>query len=155
MHYLLVSLALYLFWLILSGHFNTLLLTLGAVSALLVAWLLWRMDKVDKTPVGMAPTLALLSYGLWLLWELVKSNIDVARRIWHPALPVTPGFARLPVNVDSSLQKVLYANSITITPGTITADVYEDHFLVHHLTREGFEELREGAMERRIRRTGI
>ena len=155
MHYLLVSLTLYLFWLILSGHFSSLLLSLGVLSALLSTWLLWRMDRVDKTPVGLLPSLALLNYGFWLLWELVKANINVARRIWDPALPVEPGWARLPVNVSSPLQKVLYANSITLTPGTLTADVLEDHFLVHHLTREGIEELREGEMERRIRRTGI
>jgi multicomponent Na+:H+ antiporter subunit E len=155
MHYLRVSLILYLFWLILSGHFTPLLLTLGALSAMLSTWLLWRMDKVDKTPVCLLPSLALLSYGFWLLWELVKANINVARRIWDPALPVEPGWTRLPVNVSSPMQKALYANSITLTPGTLTADVFEDHFLVHHLCKQGLEELHEGEMERRIRRTGI
>ncbi len=155
MHYLLFSITLYLFWLVLSGHFNAFLLILGVLSALLSVWLLWRMDKVDSTPVGLLPTLTLLSYGLWLLGELAKANIDVARRIWDPSLPVDPGWARLPVKLDNALQKTLYANSITLTPGTLTADVYEDHFLVHHLTREGMEELRGGEMERRVRRTGI
>lgn len=155
MHYLLVSLTLYIFWLILSGHFSPLLMTLGILSALLSTWLLWRMDKVDKTPVGLIPSLALLKYGLWLFWELIKANIDVARRIWDPALPVQPGWERLPIKVSSPLQKALYANSITLTPGTLTADVREDHFLVHHLTRERIEELREGEMERRILRIGI
>jgi len=155
MHYLLVAIILYLFWLILSGHFSPLLLSLGVVSALLSAWLLWRMDRVDKTPVGVFPGLALLNYGFWLLWELVKANINVARRIWDPALPVEPGWVRLPVNVSSPLQKALYANSITLTPGTLTADVCEDYFLVHYLCKQGIEELRKGEMERRIRRTGI
>ncbi len=155
MHYLLVTFTLYVFWLILSGHFSPLLLILGVLSALLSAWLLWRMDKVDTTPIGLIPSLALLNFGLWLLWELVKANIDVARRIWDPNLPVEPGFALLPVEVSSPLQKTLYANSITLTPGTLTADVFEDHFLVHHLNREGFEELRKGEMERRVRRTGV
>lgn len=155
MHYLRVALVLYLFWLILSGHFSPLLLTLGALSALLSAWLLWRMDKVDETPVCLLPSLALMSYGFWLLWELVRANINVARRIWDPALPVEPGWARLPVNVSTPMQKVLYANSITLTPGTLTADVLEDHFLIHYLCMESLEELREGEMERRIRRTGI
>jgi multicomponent Na+:H+ antiporter subunit E len=155
MHYLRVSLMLYLFWLILSGHFTPLLLTLGALSAMLSAWLLWRMDKVDKTPVCLVPSLALLSYGFWLLWELIKANINVARRIWDPSLPVEPGWTRLPVTLSSPVQKALYANSITLTPGTLTADVFDDHFLVHHLCKQGLEELHEGEMERRIRRTGI
>jgi multicomponent Na+:H+ antiporter subunit E len=113
------------------------------------------MDKVDKTPVCLVPSLALLSYGFWLLWELIKANINVARRIWDPALPVEPGWTRLPVNLSSPVQKALYANSITLTPGTLTADVFDDHFLVHHLCKQGLEELQEGEMERRIRRTGI
>jgi multicomponent Na+:H+ antiporter subunit E len=152
MHYLLISIALYLFWLILSGHFNPLLLCLGALSALLSVWVLRRMDRIDKTPVDPIPTLALLGYGLWLLGQLIKSNIDVARRIWDPALPVTPGWTRLPVRLATPLQRTLYANSITLTPGTLTADMYEDHFLVHHLTPEGIAGLREGEMERRIQR---
>jgi multicomponent Na+:H+ antiporter subunit E len=150
MHYLLISITLYLFWLVLSGHFNPLLLSLGGLSALLSVWLLRRMDRTDKTPVDPLPTLALLGYGLWLLGELIKANIDVARRIWDPALPVQPGWARLPVQLATPLQKTLYANSITLTPGTLTAEMYPDHFLVHHLTREGMDALRGGEMERRI-----
>ncbi len=152
MHYLLISIVLYLFWLVLSGHFNPLLLGLGAISALLSVWLLRRMDRMDRTPVDPLPTLALIGYGLWLLGELVRANIDVARRIWDPALPVTPGWTRLRVRLATPLQRTLYANSITLTPGTLTAEVRKDHFVVHYLTREGLESLRKGEMERRIRR---
>lgn len=154
MHYLLVSITLYLFWVVLSGHFTPLLLTLGIISTLLVVWLLRRMDRVDGTSVGANPGLALglPGYGVWLLGNLIKSNIDVARRIWDPALPVNPSWTRLPVQVSTPLKKTLYANSITLTPGTLTADVHEDHFLVHSLSDRGISLLRSGEMERRIHR---
>lgn len=153
-HYLLVSIVLYSFWLILSGHFSPLLLILGAFSVLLVAWLLRRMDRVDGTRFAPRFGFALAGYGVWLLWNLVRANIDVARRIWDPSLPVQPGWTRLPVRLSSPMQRALYANSITLTPGTLTADVHEDHFLVHSLSVEHVEDLRRGEMERRIRRLG-
>jgi multicomponent Na+:H+ antiporter subunit E len=156
MHYLFVSITLYLFWLILSGHFSPLLLILGGVSALLVAWLLRRMDRVDGTAVRLRPSLALAGFGVWLFWHLIKSNIEVARIIWDPTLPITPCWTRLPVQASTTpLQRTLYANSITLTPGTLTADVHEDHFLVHTLCDRGIGLLHDGEMERRIRRLGI
>ena len=155
MHYLLVAIALYLFWLFLSGHFTAFFLGLGALSVLLVSWLLRRMDRVDGEPITLHPSLGLLGYAGWLFKCVVQSNIDVAIRIWDPSLPIHPSWGRLDTKVSSSLEKTLYANSITLTPGTLTTDVRDDHFLVHSLTREGIEELREGEMERRIRRLGI
>jgi len=151
MRYLFATLLLYLFWLVLSGHFAALLLALGAVSSLLVVLLLRRIDRVDGMPVSLRPSLGLVAYGVWLLWNVVKSNVDVARRIWDPALPVDPGWTRLPVKLSTPLEKTLYANSITLTPGTLTADVHDDHFLVHGLTSEGLAALHGGEMERRIR----
>jgi multicomponent Na+:H+ antiporter subunit E len=70
-------------------------------------------------------------------------------------MPIEPVWARLDTAVGTPLQKTLYANSITLTPGTLTTDVEADHFLVHALSPEGIEDLRRGEMERRIRRLGI
>ena len=155
MHYAIAVLILCGFWLVLSGHFSPLLLSLGGVSALLATWFLRRMDRADHESVWMRPTPRLLSYFLWLLWCVIKANIDVARRIWHPDMPIEPVWARLDTAVGTPLQKTLYANSITLTPGTLTTDVEADHFLVHALSPEGIEGLRRGEMQRRIRRLGI
>ena len=57
--------------------------------------------------------------------------------------------------VTSPLEKTLYANSITLTPGTLTTDVGEDHFMIHCLSPEELEELRQGEMERRIKNIGV
>jgi multicomponent Na+:H+ antiporter subunit E len=142
-------------WLLLSGHFTPLLISLGLASVLLVVWFLRRMDRVDQEPIMLRPGLGLFGYLVWLLWSVVKANIDLARRIWDPRLPVNPVWARLGTRVATPVEKTLYANSITLTPGTLTTDVRDDHFVIHALSQEGVDELREGEMERRIRRLGL
>ena len=72
-----------------------------------------------------------------------------------PSLPIKPSWQRLDINVDTPLAKTLYANSITLTPGTLTTDVKEDHFMVHSLSADGIEDLRKGEMERQIQRLGV
>lgn len=155
MHYLFVALVLAGFWLFLSGHFTALLLSFGVLSVALSVWFLWRMDRVDREPVKLYPGLRVVGYLFWLLWCVVKANIDLARRIWDPSLPIKPNWRRLPTRVSTRLEKTLYANSITLTPGTLTTEVRDDHFWIHALSEEGYEELREGEMERRIRSLGI
>ena len=150
-----ILIALSSLWLLLSGHFTPLLISLGLASVLLVAWFLRRMDRVDHEPITLRPGLGLLGYLFWLAWSVVKANIDLARRIWDPRLPVNPVWARLDTSVETPVEKTLYANSITLTPGTLTTDVRDDHFVIHALSQEGVDELREGEMERRIRRLGL
>ena len=155
MHYPLIAIAMYAFWLLLSGHYVALLLALGGLSVLIVILLLRRMDRVDKEPIVLHPGLKFLHYIGWLLWQVVLSNIDVARRIWNPALPIQPCWRKLDTEVTTPLEKTLYANSITLTPGTLTTDVGDDHFMIHSLTAEGLEDLRQGEMQRRIKNIGL
>jgi multicomponent Na+:H+ antiporter subunit E len=155
MRYIRSALVVAVVWLLLSGHYTTLILSLGVLSVLIVTWFLWRMDRVDGE-LGVVPIRPrLLYYLLWLMWQVVLSNIDLVRRILDPALPIQPTWQRLDIKVTSTLAKTLYANSITLTPGTLTTDVGEDHFMVHSLSPEGIEELRKGEMERQIQRLGI
>ncbi len=155
MHYLGIAVTLAVFWLLLSGYFEPLLLGLGLVSVLWVLWLAWRMDRVDQEPGFIPATPRLIGYGLWLLWSVLKSNIDVARRIWTPSLPIHPNWRRLETRLTTPLQKTLFANSITLTPGTLTTDVNADHLIVHSLSEGICNELHQGEMERRIARLGI
>ena len=90
MHYLFIAIGLYAIWLLLSGDYLPLLLALGGLSVLITVTILHRMDKVDKEPIELRPGLKLVRYIGWLLWQVVLSNIDVARRIWDPALPIQP-----------------------------------------------------------------
>ena len=155
MRYIRSALFVAVLWLLLSGHYTALIMSLGALSVLLVTWFLWRMDRVDGE-LGVLPVRPRLLYYLaWLMWQVVLSNIDLVRRIWDPTLPIRPTWQRLDVSVTSTLAKTLYANSITLTPGTLTTDVREGYFMVHSLSVDGIEELRTGAMERQIQRLGI
>ena len=155
MYYPGIAITLALFWLLLSGHFEPLLLGLGGTSVVWVVWLAWRMDRVDQEPGFIPAAPKLIGYGLWLLWRMVKSNLDVARRIWTPSLPIHPNWRRLETRLVTPLQKTLFANSITLTPGTLTTDVNADHLIVHCLSEGIYCELRQGEMERRIERLGI
>ncbi|OOZ36009.1 Na+/H+ antiporter subunit E [Solemya velesiana gill symbiont] len=155
MHYLFIAIALYAFWLLLSGHYVALLLALGGLSVLIVVFFLLRMDRVDGEPSTLRPSLKFFRYIGWLLWQVVLSNIALARRVWDPALPIRPTWGKLDTKLPLPLEKALYANSITLTPGTLTTDVRDDHLMIHCLSPEELEELRKGEMERRIKDIGV
>ena len=155
MHYLFIATSLYAIWLLLSGHYLPLLLALGGLSVLIAVTILRRMDKVDGEPIALGPGLKLLHYAGWLSWQVILSNIDVARRIWDPDLPIQPSWQKLDTKVTTTLEKTLYANSITLTPGTLTTDIGDDHFMIHSLTQAGMEDLRKGEMQRRILDIGL
>lgn len=155
LQYLILAPVLFVFWLLLSGHYTPFFFTLGVISVAIVLWLQYRMDKVDQEPPALKMSLGIIQYGLWLAYCVLKSNMDVAKRIWDPKLPISPVWERLDIEVKTPREKAIYANSITLTPGTLTTDVKEDHFLIHTLTPEGMEELKQGEMEQRIKRLGV
>ena len=147
-----ISLGLLLFgvWLLLSGIFEPLLLGLGVVSCLVVVLIAHRMDVIDREghPIHLAWRIVI--YWFWLALEIVKSNIDVARRILDPKLPIHPMLIRLPASQKSELGLVIYANSITLTPGTVSVQVEVGEILVHAIAEEPAEALRQGDMDRRV-----
>jgi len=141
---------LYAFWLLLSGFFETFLMTVGAASALGVVWLSRRMDVVDREghPIHLGPRAML--YWPWLLMAIVKSAWSVCLVILHPRLPISPTLVRLRPTQRTDLGRVLLANSITLTPGTVTIEAGTEEFLVHALTEAGAEDLLTGDMDRRV-----
>jgi multicomponent Na+:H+ antiporter subunit E len=138
-------------WLALSGMLETHLVALGALSSALVVAIALRMNVVDHEghPIHLHPARVLAYFG-WLALEIVKSNLDVARRILDPSLPIGPTVVRLPCSQDTDLGRVIYANSITLTPGTVSIDLDESHVTVHALTPEGAEALAGGEMDARV-----
>lgn len=152
MYYLILTCILFLYWLLLSGHTSILLLSLGLASVILVVWLVRRMDSNDNAPSRMLFKMEFFSYLGWLIWQVIITNIDVARRIWDPSLPIKPACRKIKVSIKDPLIKTIYANSITLTPGTVTTEVGEDYFIVHALNEEGLDELEEGEMEARLSR---
>ncbi len=147
-----VSLAAFLFatWLLLSGYFTGLLITLGVLSCVGVVLIAARMDVIDHEghPIHIGWRSA--SYLPWLVWQIVLSNIDVARRILAPSLPIDPTVKQIPCTQRSDLGRVIYANSITLTPGTVSLRVLDDEILVHALTGGGIADLEEGSMDRKV-----
>lgn len=139
------------FWISNSGMFKPLLLSLGVVSVAFTAWLSWRLGVVEDREAsfhfGRLPR-----YCLWLAVKVVESNIDVVRRIWSGSSAISPTVARIPLPPLSDAGKVIYANSITLTPGTVAMDIdlSGNTLLVHSLSQEGIADLEGGDMARRV-----
>ena len=139
------------FWIALSGIFTPLILCFGIVSCALVAWIAHRMDLFDHEvhPVKVHPV-RFLGYCMWLLIEVVKSNLSVSKTILDPKLPIHPRLVSIKTSQKTELAQVIYANSITLTPGTVSINLIGDEILVHALTAESAEALVQGDMDQRV-----
>jgi multicomponent Na+:H+ antiporter subunit E len=138
------------FWLVLSGHFDSaLLIGLGAGSSVLVVYLAMRMDVVDHEGVPLQVGGRFWWYIPWLMKEIVIANIAVAKVILHPKLPISPRMVVFRGSQKSDLGRVIYANSITLTPGTITTGVEGQEFQIHALSAADLESNEEEEMDRR------
>ena len=150
LHALSLGLVLFATWLLLSGFFEPLLLAFGVFSCVLVLWIAHRMDVVDHEGHPIHLGWRVIAYWFWLFGEIGKANIDVARRILDPDLPIHPTLIRLKTTQGSELGQVIYANSITLTPGTVSIRVSGDSILVHAIAQEPAADLQGGAMDRRV-----
>jgi multicomponent Na+:H+ antiporter subunit E len=146
-------LVLFAFWLVLSGHYTPFLVIMGFLTALGVVWLARRMDLIDHEghPIHLGHR-ALFVYWPWLVLEIIKSGWVVSRIILNPRLPVSPTLVRFRPNQRTDVCLTTHANSITLTPGTISVEVRRTEFLVHAVTEAGAEGIREGEMDRRVTR---
>ena len=142
--------ALFSIWLLWSGHYTSLLLTLGLFSCLLVLLAVRRMVTIDHEAAPVEISLRTLVYLPWLGWQIVKSNLDVARRIVQPRMPIRPHVLKVRAGQRSDLGRVVYANSITLTPGTVTIGVEGDEFTIHALTDEAGAGVTAGDMNDRV-----
>jgi multicomponent Na+:H+ antiporter subunit E len=137
-------------WLLLSGHYTPLILTFGLVSVFVVVAIALRMDVVDHESVPIHMTGRFLRYWSWLAAEIVKANIDVAKRVWTPSMPISPTLFWLDTSQPGELGQVIYANSITLTPGTVSVSLEDGKILVHAIAREVGDDLAAGEMDRRV-----
>lgn len=175
---LLASVILYVIWLLLSGHYDWLLLAFGVISVAGTLYCVSRMRRAQEAqstahghPQGDAdptapdstdqhlsnnpikyhtPFLRGLTYCGWLAKEILMSNIDVARRVWQRDMSIDPVTLVVPDHELDDIGKVIYANSITLTPGTVSLFLREDGIHVHALTQQGANALAEGEMLRRV-----
>ena len=145
------SVVLFLFWLILSGHFEPLLLGLGLASVALTVYLARRMNVIDHESYPLHLTSRFPTFIVYLFREIVNANIDVIKRIMtFNGKSISPQWFEVPLPHNTDLGRVIYANSITLTPGTVSVELSQDKITVHALTREAAEELANGIMAQRV-----
>jgi multicomponent Na+:H+ antiporter subunit E len=147
-----LALALFLFWLALSGHYTPVLAAAGAVAAVVCVLAAMRMGIADSEGHPIHLLGRFVTYYPWILREIAKSAWAVTKIIIDPALPISPTMTRVRASQKTSLGVVTYANSITLTPGTITTGVKGDVLTVHALVREGALDLESGGMNERVAR---
>jgi len=142
---------LFLFWIFLSGHLEPLLLGLGMASVALTVFLSRRMNVIDHESYPLHLSSKFPGFFVYIFREIVKANIDVVTRIlsWRKA-PISPQMIEIPQSQETDLGAVIYANSITLTPGTVTIKLSKDNLTVHALSKEAASELATGAMSKEI-----
>ena len=154
MHILLTLLLWFVAWLLWSGMTKPLLLALGAISCVLVLVLSRRMGFFDKSVYSLHLVWRLIPFWGWLGKELLASNIQVARIILSPKLPISPTVTRIEALPRGPVGQAILGNSITLTPGTVTIDDHEGTLFVHCLTQAGAQDLQAGEMNRRVAALG-
>ena len=154
LHAVSLAFTLSVLWLLLSGYFTEpLLLVLGLASVLLVVAMVHRMEVLDQEGHPVHLGARVLLYWPWLLKEIVLANIDVGKAILgFRGAVAAPTVFGVQASQMSELGRVIYANSITLTPGTVTIAVDGDRLTIHALTPDAVEGLEGGEMDRRVSR---
>ena len=140
-----------LLWLGLSGFYDPIHLVFGAVSVTLVSAISWRhLSGGGSIATGVARLVRLVLYVPWLLWQIALANVDVMLRIFG-ARPIDPCVVRFKPELVSDFGRATLANSITLTPGTVTVEITEEgEFIVHALNREAADAVVARIMEKKV-----
>lgn len=141
---------LWFFWIILTSSFKFFSLLVGLVCALLTAFLCrpFLSEDLEKFKISPRAILRHIPFILILLKEIVRANLDVAERVLDPQLPIEPAVVRLKSPVGGDLAQAALANSITLTPGTLTIDIKDGEFYIHCLAEEYVEDIFEGPLQK-------
>jgi multicomponent Na+:H+ antiporter subunit E len=133
-------------WLGMSGKITVFMLCLGLVSTLIVVYITRRMDVIDQERYPAHMNVLLLSFWLYLFREVVIANIDVVRRIFRRGKNISPQLFELPQTLKTDLSRVIYANAITMTPGTVSVNLNKETITVHSLSIEAKNDLCSGRL---------
>lgn len=152
MRYFVVFSILYLHWIFWSGKFDAFHLSLGVISCALVTFMSCNLYvKRKKFSVKIiVEAIRFIKYIPWLFYQIVLSNIHVAYLVLSPRMPIDPKIIRYKTKLKSDISLTTFANSITLTPGTITADIHEGEFIVHALSKKVADDLMTGEMENKV-----
>ena len=138
----------FVIWLLLSGHYDPLLLTLGVLSCFTCLYVTWKAKFIDEEGLPLHLLIRLPIYTVWLFKEIIKANIDTAKIIIlnNP----DPQNFRVKSSQKTEAGKVTYANSITLTPGTVTTVLDGDILEVHALSSDMADDVKSGAMDKKV-----
>ncbi|MFO8067562.1 MAG: Na+/H+ antiporter subunit E [Bacteroidales bacterium] len=132
MRYIVFFTLLLIFWLLITFSLSVENIIVGAVAALITTLFFGKyFAKSFYKIIQPQRYFWFLIYLFIFIWEVIKANFDVAYRVLHPALPIKPGIVKVPLEVKSNIARTILANSITMTPGTITVDIIGDEIYVH------------------------
>ena len=139
------------FWLLLSGKFDAFHVALGVLCSLLVAYLFHDL-LFANVRVGDMRTIAyrFVKYIPWLIYQILMSNIHVASLVIRGKMPIDPQIVTYKTKLETDISQVTLANSITLTPGTITMDIKDGLYYVHALSQKVADDLNTGAMEDKV-----
>ena len=138
----------FVIWLLLSGHYDPLLLTLGILSCITCFYVTWKAKFIDEEGLPLHLLIRLPIYTVWLFKEIIKANIDTAKIIIlnNP----DPQNFRVKSSQKTEAGKVTYANSITLTPGTVTTVLDGDILEVHALSSDMADDVKSGVMDKKV-----
>ncbi len=148
-----LTLVLVVLWLLLSGMWtHPILLPLGAASVVLTVWLSHRLGIVDRESDPVHLVLPSIKYWPWLMGQILRANVQVAARILSNPRDLTPRLARVRSTQQSDLGRSIFANSITLTPGTVTIRVSAGEIFYYAMSDDLVADLDAGEMDRRVTR---
>mgnify|MGYP001170381576 FL=1 len=146
------SSVLFIFWLILSGHYTPFLLGIGIISCVFIVILVIKMEILDDEALPIIFLFSAIKYWPWLFGQIIQSAFNVAKIIMNPNLPITPTMIKIKPLQETDIGVVTFANSITLTPGTISVEIDNDNILVHAITRDNAFDLEQGVMNEKCKR---
>jgi multicomponent Na+:H+ antiporter subunit E len=145
---------LFAFWMLLSGFFDLFHLSLGVICSLLVSYashdFLFTQTNLKNLAERHRAGGKFLLYLPWLIYQIYLANLHVVYLVWHPKMPIDPKIVRFKTRWRGDLVLVTMANSITLTPGTITLDIREGEYYVHALSKKVADDLLGGEMQYRV-----
>lgn len=147
-----LSVVLFVFWLVLSGHYTPFLIGSGMAISVMIALFARRLNISDEEGHPIHLLFSAFRYWPWLVWQIISSAFKVARILVSPTLPISPTLTRVRMSQKTAVGRVTYANSITLTPGTVSVAVEDDCILVHAITTSNALDLESGEMDKRCTR---
>ena len=157
MHMTSLAVVLFAFWMVLSGRTETKFVVYGIITAVVTTWVTYPLllvpnkDGSKKYFVFGFSVPKMIMYFFWLMWQLVLANIDVLLATTAQELSIDPKVVRFRFKVDNPMASVVLANSITLTPGTVTMNVTDDGlYEIHALTVGAAAGVLDGGMQKKV-----